>query len=183
MQARTKKTTAVNGARTGRIGERLAANELEERGFSVTSLNKEGNAANADLIATKAGKPWQIQVKTTRVAPDKPWEVYLGYTNQKHVDGQGRELYNQHPDGFYRADFVVLVAFKSLKDYRSIVMPVAIAEKLFQIQLDWYWTTPTRKKGTVKVPSRVWVHLDDRAKKVEEREILRQYEDRWDILG
>jgi hypothetical protein len=50
----------------GRISERIVSNELEFRGFRVSDLNKEGTSANADLLAAKDGKTWQIQPRETR---------------------------------------------------------------------------------------------------------------------
>jgi HJR/Mrr/RecB family endonuclease len=55
----------VNRHNVGRIAERIVSNELEYRGFRVSDLNKEGTAANADLLAARDGKTWQIQVKGT----------------------------------------------------------------------------------------------------------------------
>jgi hypothetical protein len=177
----------MNTASTGRIGERIVANELEQRGYRVINLNKDGQAVNADLLVAKAGgKSWQIQVKTHKLKAEDPWAVTYGYTSPEHISGQCNKIFNQYADGFFQAEIVVLVALKSPKEYRCIVMPLETAEKAFQLQL-WYWTTPT-KKGTVKKPARAWAFLDDAAGReanpqlVQEREILRQHEDKWSVL-
>jgi hypothetical protein len=44
--------TLIDKRNVGRIAERIVANELEARGFRVTDLNRQGLAANADLLAT-----------------------------------------------------------------------------------------------------------------------------------
>lgn len=54
---------SIGKSNVGGIAERIVANELEYRGFRVSDLNKEGVSANADLLAVKGGKGWQIQVK------------------------------------------------------------------------------------------------------------------------
>jgi hypothetical protein len=56
-------TIGINRHNVGRIAERIVSNELEFRGFRVSDLNKEGTSANADLLAAKDGRTWQIQVK------------------------------------------------------------------------------------------------------------------------
>jgi Holliday junction resolvase-like predicted endonuclease len=170
---------------TGRIGERLVANELESHGYRVTSLNKEGNATNADLLAAKSGKHWLIQVKTSKYQRD--WQVTYGYTSQEHIDGTSRHIYNEHPDGDYHADIVVLVAMKTLREYRCIVMPVDTAEKAFQLQLEEYWTKPTKRDGHAKKPARCWASLDRAIKgsplREQERKILIEHEDAWNVLS
>jgi hypothetical protein len=173
---------------SGRIGERIVANELEQRGCRVINLNSDGNAANADLLAAKSGgKSWQIQVKTTQLEPNEPWKVVYSYTRPEHISGQSRTLFNPHPDGFYRAYVIVLVAYKSLTEYHCVILPVAKAEEAFQQQLDVYWTKPVKKTGKPKKPSRAWAYLD-RNKKTHplcdpEMEILLRHQDDWNIFN
>jgi hypothetical protein len=74
---------AVTRGAGGRIAERIVANELEVRGFHVSSLNKDGQLANADLLAAGHGKVWQVQVKGARHTPKRPmvgsvWVLHAG---------------------------------------------------------------------------------------------------------
>ncbi|MFZ3243657.1 MAG: hypothetical protein WA185_01155, partial [Candidatus Acidiferrales bacterium] len=64
-----------------RIAERIVANELEARGFPVSDLNKEGTAANADLLAVSPRqKPLQVRVRGSSNGPkDRLWWVGYGY--------------------------------------------------------------------------------------------------------
>ena len=43
----------INKRNVWRIAERIVSNELEARGFRVSALNKQGLAANADLLASR----------------------------------------------------------------------------------------------------------------------------------
>ena len=72
----------INEHNVGRIAERIVSNELEFRGFRVSDLNKEGTSANADLLAVRDGKTWQIQVKGA--TEDNGWWVSYGYCQRGH---------------------------------------------------------------------------------------------------
>src|SRR6202020_1417511 len=113
-----------------RIAELIASNELELRAFGVSALNKEGTSANADLLAAKDGKTWQIQVKGATEGGDG-WWVNYGFCHQEVIDKQ-RDVYNS-VESFYRAQVVVLVSVKSASDYKCIVLPVTEAEKAAQL--------------------------------------------------
>ena len=77
----------INKHNVGRIAERIVSNELEYRGFRVSDLNKEGTSANADLLAAKDGKTWQIQVKGDTA--DNGWWFGYGYCNEAIIAGKG----------------------------------------------------------------------------------------------
>jgi hypothetical protein len=100
---------SINRMNVGRIAERIVSNELEFHGFRVSDLNKEGLAANADLLAVKDGKPWQIQVKGAVNTKSKRWCVGYGFCLQEHIENEHMPVFNRHPGGFYKADIVVLV--------------------------------------------------------------------------
>ncbi|MGB6687174.1 MAG: hypothetical protein WBE76_04965 [Terracidiphilus sp.] len=76
------------------------SNELESSGFRVSDLNKEGTSANADLLAAKDGKTWQIQVKGASEG-GSGWWVNYGFCQQEVIDGQ-KSMYNS-VESFYRA--------------------------------------------------------------------------------
>jgi hypothetical protein len=173
----------------GRIAERIVANELEYRGFRISDLNKEGLSANADLLAAKDGKTWQIQVKGASVVEtDNGSWVGYGFCNDEIIAGK-RPMFNNKPSDFYKAQIVILVAVKSPDDYTCVVMPERIAEKAAQINLDYAFRTP-KKDGSPKKPGKVWVSLVHLPKvrdasKVEpmkaEQKLITPYINNWNI--
>ncbi|MGC2163775.1 MAG: hypothetical protein WA634_17855 [Silvibacterium sp.] len=146
---------SINRYNVGRIAERIVANELEFRGYRVSDLNKDGTSANADLLAAKDGKTWQIQVKGA--TEDNGWWVGYGYCNESVIAGE-EPMFNKH-SSFYKAQVVVLVSVKSPKEYDCVVMDVDTAEKAAQINLGRDYRTK-RKNGEPKKPGPVWIPLD-----------------------
>lgn len=74
----------------GRIAERIVANELEARAYRVTDLNRDGISANADLLASREGKVWQVQVKGATNGPsDRHWWLQYGYCTQDMIEKKG----------------------------------------------------------------------------------------------
>ncbi len=132
----------VNKTNVGRIAERIVSNELEYHGFRVSDLNKESTSANADLLAVKDGKPWQIQVKGS-TDDDGTWFGY-GYCTDEIIKGPDT-MFNR-TKSFYKAEIVVLVSVKTPKEYSCVVLPVTIAEEAAQINLAREFRT-TRKDG------------------------------------
>ncbi len=120
----------VSSTNVGRIAERIVANELEWRGFKVSDLNKDGLSPNADLIAAAGGKTWQVQVKGATNSGDKWWAEY-GFCTVEIMDGDA-PMFNRR-ESFYKADIVVLVAVRSPREYRCIVLTTADAERAAQI--------------------------------------------------
>lgn len=177
----------INRRNVWRIAERIVSNELEGRGFRVSALNKEGQAANADLLASRGGKVWQIQVKGATNDDNYPrWWVQYGFCTVEIIKGK-EPMFNRR-DSFYRADVVVLVAVKSPREYRCIVLPVGKAIEAADLNLDRGFRGRT-KKGTPKKPNKVWVELDRSTgerkqdpRRDKERRILNRYEDAWHAL-
>jgi len=176
----------INKNNVGRIAERIVSNELESRGFRVSDLNKEGTSANADLLAAKDGKTWQIQVKGATEG-GSGWWVNYGYAQQDVLDDRKR-MYNS-VESFYRAQVVVLVSVKSASDYRCVVLPVREAEKAAQLSIDHSFRT-LKRDGSKKKPGKVWTYLEYDPKVRDqsrlpimkaEREIIAKYLDNWDI--
>src|SRR5258706_2642655 len=116
----------INKHNVGRIAERIVSNELEYRGYRVSDLNKEGTSANADLLAARDGKTWQIQVKGATEDYHETWFGY-GHCTDDVIDKK-EPMFNKRASSFYEAQIVVLVAVKSPKDYSCMVLPVIIAE-------------------------------------------------------
>jgi hypothetical protein len=176
----------VNRHNVGRIAERIVSNELEYRGFRVSDLNKEGTSANADLLAARDGKTWQIQVKGSTEDYDGTWFGY-GYCTDAII-AKKEPMFNKSASSFYKAQIVVLVSVKTPKEYSCVVLPVEIAEEAAQINLEYAFRTP-KKDGSRRKPGRVWCEfyippkMDDKrkARLKEEQDLLRPYLDNWDI--
>lgn len=178
----------IDQKNVGRIAERIVSNELEARGFRVSDLNREGLVANADLLAVGHKHVWQIQVKGAANKPGR-WWVQYGFCTDEIIDRKG-PMFNRR-SGFYRADIVVLVAVRSPREYRCVVLPVEAAEQAAQKNLDREYRTPTRN-GARKKPSKVSVYLEPPIRNArrpstlldEESEILEKYKDEhgWNVL-
>ena len=181
----------VGQGNVGRIAERIVANELEYRGFRVTDLNKDGTSANADLLAACGEKTLQIQVKgASQRRTDKGWEdwwVQYGYCNAE-IMSKMQPMFNR-TSSFYKAQVVILAAVRTPCEYTCVVLPVHVAERAAQINLNREFRIPTLK-GTPHKPHKVWIYLD-RIPQMrdpgrlplfnEEAAILRQYRDNWEI--
>jgi hypothetical protein len=176
----------INRHNVGRMAERIVSNELESRGYRVSDLNKEGTAANADLLAAKDGKTWQIQVKGATEGGDG-WWVNYGFADQDVIDGE-RKMYNS-VESFYRAHIVVLVSIKSACEYKCVVLPVKEAEKAAQLSINHSFRYP-KKDGSKKKPGKAWTYLEHNPKVRDEtripllageRAIIAKYIDNWDI--
>jgi hypothetical protein len=173
----------ISKTNVGRIAERIVSNELEYHGFRVSDLNKEGTSANADLLAVKDGKPWQIQVKGS-TDDDGPWFGY-GFCTDEIIKGPD-PMFNKSKS-FYIAEIVVLVSVRAPKEYSFLAAPFAIAEKAAQINLAREFRT-NRKDGKPKQPGPVWMAFympprlpdgDRKASIVKEQELLKPYLDNW----
>lgn len=170
----------INSRNVGRIAERIVANELEARGFRVSDLNKDGLAANADLVAISAGQTLQIQVKGASNDPKDRWWIGYGYCTREVIDHQ-EPMFNRR-DSFYKANIVVLVAVRSPKDYCCIVLPIKQAERVAQMHLDAGYRIPKRN-GQPKKPGKMHVVLEPSARDrtvgrwAEERALLASYQD------
>lgn len=174
---------------TGRIAERIVANELEHNGFLVRDLNLEGLAANVDLLAVKAGKIWQVQVKGAGFDSnyENGWWFHYGYSKPEHIANKNEPMFNRSR-GSFRADVVALVCVKSPHEYQCIVLPVEKAEQAAQINLDYAYRTK-KKDGTAKRPSVVWTSFyvpertsDEKKQEIRrEQELIRPFQDRWDF--
>lgn len=177
----------INKTNVGRIAERIVANELEARGFRVTDLNKEGTATNADLLAAKSGKTWQIQVKGATW--DQGWWFNYGFCDEAMIRDQAVPVFNRS-SGHYRAEVVILVCVKSPSEYVSIVMPVAKAEEAAQLNLDLF--RMSKPDGGIKKPGKMWCSLDYIPKTkseqrktilVKEQGIILPHKDAWNVFG
>lgn len=179
----------VERGNVGRIAERIAMNELEARGFHIIDLAyMSKTAANVDFIASKGGKPFCVQVKGMSNKPSARWTVQYGYCDEDIVERR-RGFYNGKSDYALQADVVVLVAVKSPSEYRAVVMPVELAEKAAQMNIDGYYRQP-KKGGGTRSPNKVWIELEATAKprkanpdRDTERALLKDHEGAWETLG
>jgi len=176
------KITKIN---IGRIAERIAANELESRGFHVTDLNKDGIKANADLLAVKGGKTWQIQVKGSTW--DQGWWFNYGFCTEELIRDEKKSVFNR-VDSFYVAQIVVLICVKSLVEYVCIVLPLSEAERAAQLNLRLF--RMKKSDGSAKQPHKMWCDLNYIPKTSPQREeilrqqqeIIQKHEKAWDML-
>jgi hypothetical protein len=186
---RPQQITPINRKNVGRIAERIVSNELESRGFRVSDLNRDGTSANADLLAVAPGKTLQIQVKgATNGKNDRSWWVQYGYCTDDIINDRNKTMFNRH-SSFYKADFVVLVAVRSPREYCCVVLSADIAEKAAQNALDRDYRIPKRN-GDPKKPNKVWIAIDRNPKSLRsnellenERTLLEPYRDRWETIG
>jgi hypothetical protein len=172
----------ISKRNVGRIAERIVANELEFRGFRVSDLNSDGTAANADLLAVSPSSMLQVQVKGAANLAKDPWWVGYGFCTAEIIANRNESMFNRK-NSFYQANLVALVAVRSAKDYCCVVLPVAEAERLAQLNIEREYRTPT-KAGEPKKPQRVWIALEPRprarasdARFIEERTVLTSYRD------
>jgi hypothetical protein len=127
----------IGSHNVGRIAERIVANELEARGFRVSDLNKEGTAANADLLAVSRRKSLQIQVKGSTNGPKEHLWVGYGHLTKEILAGN-QKVFNRGKHSFYKADLVVLVAVCSPTKYWCFVLPIDVAERAAQFHIAAY---------------------------------------------
>lgn len=131
-RGQTNRMINIGSHNVGRIAERIVANELEARGFRVSDLNKEGVAANADLVAISRDRmPLQIQVKGAANRHNDRWWVGYGYFTEKIVTAS-EPIFNR-ANSFYIANIVILFAVKCPSEYSCIVLPIDIAEKAAEL--------------------------------------------------
>jgi hypothetical protein len=138
-------------------------------------------------LQPRNGATWQIQVKGA-TAQGEYWFGY-GHCTDAIIAGD-EKLFNRKSSSFYEAEIVVLVCVKSPKEYECLVLPVEIAEKAVQINLDSYFRV-SKRNGDSHKPGKVWVSLDwirkskDASRKAlydAEQELLKPYRNNWDCL-
>jgi hypothetical protein len=135
----------------GTTGEAAVKKELEAQGWTVTDLNStQRNTPNVDITAQKGNRIVNIQVKTYN---DYCW-ISGGGVNATIC--AGGSLFNKKKSTIY-CDFVICVTPASpgdkrnaREDWRFFVMPVTIADKLFQININAYFNFP-KKNGSARV--------------------------------
>lgn len=173
----------------GRIAERIVANELEARGFIVRDLNIEGLAANADLLAVKDGKVWQIQVKGATYDEsygESGWWFGYGFCTEEHIRNSEATFFNRHSRSF-RAEIVVLVCVRKPSIYQCVILPVSVAEKAAQLNLGLFRVK--KPDGADHKPGKVWFSFYDTKARTaarqevleQEKALLRPHHNRWDF--
>jgi hypothetical protein len=133
-----------------------------------------------------------LQVKgATQRKTAKGWEswwVNYGYCDED-IMAQKQPMFNRC-DGYFKAHVVVLVAVRTPSEYRCVVLPAPVAEKVAQLNLDREFRTAKLTGGAHK-PGKVWVGLDSIPKARDpnriplfrqELEILERYTDNWEHL-
>lgn len=182
----------INSKNVGRIAERIAMNELEARGFHIIDLAYTSKtSANVDFIASKAGKSHNVQVKGASnpiVSSTSRWSVQYGYCDEEVVEKR-QKAFNRKSDFALMADIIVLVAVNSPSEYRAIVLPIEVAERAAQLNLDGYYRQP-KSSGGKRQPGKLWTDLEAalNPRKVKpikdaERSLLKEHEGAWDAIG
>jgi hypothetical protein len=174
--------TNIGSQNVGRIAERIVANELEARGFRVSDLNKDGVAANADLLAVSPDRtPLQIQVKGAANDPKEPFWFGYGFCTEQILAGS-EPMFNRRK-GFYAADIVVLAAVRSPTEYSCVILPIDVAERAAQLHLDAGYRKG-RRDGQPRKPHKTAIVLEPSpraktttARYVDERALLAPYQD------
>lgn len=146
----------------GKIAERIVSNELDFRGFRVIDLNRDGMAANADLLAVSPTVTLQVQVKGSANTDSRFYWVSYGYCTRPIID-KCEPMFNR-VSGFYKASHVVLVSVCSPNQYSCIVLPIDVAEAAAQLNLDRDYRSLTRDGKKEKKPNKVWIELEPRPK-------------------
>lgn len=134
-----------------------------------------------------------MQVKGAANKPEERWWVQYGYNNEEIIGGKA-PMFNRR-SSFYRANVVVLVAVRSLKQYQCVVFPIKAAEAAAQLNMDHGYRTAKIADGGKKKPGKVWVHIDEyikgwkgdvtaaRLKRellAKEKRLIKKYLDGWD---
>jgi hypothetical protein len=145
VPTRVNGRSQIHSNNVGRIAEHIGATELEARGFRVSDLNKEGTSANADLLAAKDGKSWQVQVKGS--THDQGCWFNYGQRSEGHID-DGEPMFNR-ATSFYKARIVVLVCVESASDYSCVILPVSRAEELARLNIKREFRTATPRTGGI----------------------------------
>lgn len=182
----------IEASNVGRIAERIAMNELEARGFHIIDLAyMSKTSANVDFIASKAGNSYNIQVKgmTNNIKTSQTrWMVQYGYCNDEIVAGN-ITMFNTKNEFALKADIIILIGVNSPSHYKSVILPVEVAEKAAQINISGYYRK-SKDNGEARKPNKVWTNLEpSRTPKKEndykslEQSVLASYVDQWDTLG
>lgn len=172
----------------GDIGEEVASEKFRREGWKVENLNTRANFPNCDLEIKKGKIEWRIQVKLCRLYR---W-ISAGGVNPTVCDGGA--IFNRKL-GYPQADFVCCLSpareekefdVHDCDNWRFFILPVAVAEEAFRINIDAYFNglkrdgTPRAKKGACQdyVGPGVLTHgVPDH------REDFLPYENKFSILG
>jgi hypothetical protein len=138
-------------------------------------------------VAIRSGQTLQIQVKGSTNGPKERWWVGYGYfteqmtASKKQILAGKERIFNRIKNNFYKADYVILVAVKSPKEYSCIVLPVGIAEKVARLHLAAFRWRLGKTHLTLEPGPRA-KESDPRVTK--ERALLARYRDEhgWECL-
>jgi hypothetical protein len=154
----------IHSGNVGRVAERIVANELESRGFRVSDLNKEGTSANADLLAVKNGRSWQIQVKGS--THDRGCWFNYGHCTEEHIN-HGVPMFNR-AKSYYQAQVVALVCVEAASKYLCVLLPIGVAEEIARINIEREYKR-LNKDGSTKRPGKVYCDFDYEPPKLKDK--------------
>lgn len=114
------------------------------------------------------------------------WWFQYGYCKNDHIQTSDAKMFNRVTSSFC-ADIVVLVCVKSPREYQCVVLPVEVAEKAAQINLNYAYRTKKRD-GSEKKPSVVWTAFyipkttpEKREQMEREQKLIKPYIEKWDF--
>jgi len=171
----------------GLLGELQVEEQLVRCGWHPVRLNAAGTASNSDLLAVKGLSRVSIQVKTTDAENKHSHSQSLGFGYSTSYLRDAKSIFNSK-DGPFLADIVVGVACLGSTS-RFVILPVAFAEKICRVHLDWWFGVPTRT-DTGKRSHSFPIYLNFSGEPISHRDHhmrmrrnLEAYEGRWDLLS
>ena len=98
----------MNRHATGVEGERLARGWLRRRGFRILATNWRGGGGELDLVASRFGVLWIVEVKThARAGPTRPGAA-VGVTKQSRLVRAARAYMAGQARSWRRVDLCVV---------------------------------------------------------------------------
>lgn len=125
----------------GRLGELEVELELVKQGWHPVRLDTAQMAANADLPALSGRHRVSIQVKATNAIKKHSHREWLSFGYSTNYVRHKRSIFNSKPSPL-EADLVVAVSYRQ-GGTRFVVLPVAAAEALCRLQVDYWSSVPT----------------------------------------
>ncbi|MBP6014328.1 MAG: hypothetical protein KBA31_19015 [Alphaproteobacteria bacterium] len=169
----------------GLVGEIDVRRELAAEGWLTINANTErGNFPNVDLVATRGIEARSIQVKTSNAERGSHAHCLFMGRAQGWLESE-TPFYNSKT-GPLRCSVVVLVHASRARS-RFVVLPVAVAEHIAR-RLVEEWRRVPKRDGQVRSAGfdarPQFTRLKTNATPLDARvqEVLRSFEDRWDVL-
>lgn len=170
----------------GLLGELQVEQRLVELGWHPVRLDTAQMAINADLLAIRRKSRIAIQVKTTDALSRHSHSGFLGFGYATNHLRDKTPVFNSK-DSPLLADVIVGVSYRA-KETRFVVLPVAQAEKLCRIWVNFWYKTPllSGERRTTNFPIYLcFTATRGTHSKHHERmkRNLLAFEDKWEVLN